>query len=220
MGKLIDPYRFGGGGGGAFASYEQSGTIAGTQVDDVDVNYPATVNADDILIVALGDADNDTFTVPSGWTRIQADSATGSASFDTMWKRATGSETGTETFTSAIDGGQCVWGTMFRFSGAITSGSPIEGDIQLAVGVRTTHNLAITGGSFKLKVSIFILETGSAYVADGDGDWTEEDYQTTTVGSDGTTILATSEASGSTDSSYNRVTARYGGVVNFLLTPA
>ena len=72
----------------AFPVFQQAGTI-GTGTDfSCDVPYPSTVNADDIIIASIMDADNDTFDTPAGWTKFDEDSSSNNMSFALYWLRA------------------------------------------------------------------------------------------------------------------------------------
>jgi hypothetical protein len=110
----------------AYPVYEDNGGIGASSDAAVDVPYPATVNENDILIVTVGDEDNDTFSTPSGWNAVDSFSAVSIFSSAWFWMRAAGTESGSETFTSASSDGSCVAGLMFRFSGCATGGDPYE----------------------------------------------------------------------------------------------
>jgi hypothetical protein len=111
----------------AYPVYAGNGGIASGVGASVDVPYPGTIAADDVLIVIVGDADDDSFDIPSGWARVGSHTANGNFSSAWYWLRSpSGSESGTETFTSTKDAGQVVAGVMLRFSGCITDGDPYE----------------------------------------------------------------------------------------------
>ena len=90
-----------------------------------DVTYPSGIQENDILIAHLyADTDNVKGAGASGFGTIVA----WSASFPGVqnyigWKRATGSESGTEAFSS--ESGFTMW-IMLRFSGCIETGDPFE----------------------------------------------------------------------------------------------
>jgi hypothetical protein len=106
--------------------YQDNGGIsAATGQASIDVNWPATVNNNDIILAALLDADNDTFSTPTDWTKItELTNANFSVAF--FWYRADGTETGTETFTSGSSSGNTIAGVMSRYSGCKTTGTPYE----------------------------------------------------------------------------------------------
>lgn len=102
--------------------WEENGTIASTYfATSLNVPYPSTVNADDILIMVVWrTVTYQTFSTPSGWTSIDSNSY---PSRRVWWKRATGSESGTQTV-SITNASDTTFGIMMRFSGCITSGTP------------------------------------------------------------------------------------------------
>ena len=106
--------------------YIDNGGIATGIGASVDVPFTGTVNENDILIITVGDADNDTFSIPVGWERIAAESTNTNCSYDSFWLRAAGTESGTVTCTSALTAGQLVWGVMTRFSNCVLTGIPYE----------------------------------------------------------------------------------------------
>jgi len=111
----------------AYPVYEDNGGMATGTDAGAAASYPGTVNADDILIAVCTDEDGDTWTTPSGWTAIRSSNVS-AFSTATFWKRATGSESGTETFNTQLTDGSVVTATIFRFSGCVTSGTPFEAD--------------------------------------------------------------------------------------------
>jgi hypothetical protein len=110
---------------------------AGVTVDYGDLT---TINANDILLLRGIDADDDSFTTPSGWTKeTGAEHTTNTNCSDVwFWKRATGSESGTFALNSVLSAGQVVGAIMERYSGCITSGNPIEQFLDTAVVQSTT----------------------------------------------------------------------------------
>ena len=107
--------------------YVNNGGIFAEGDYSVTVDFPAIV-ADKVIAVAmLGDADNDTFTVPSGWALIDEDGTNSNWSICAMWKRCDGTEGGTsQTFTSQLNAGAGVYGVIAIFSGVVESGDPYE----------------------------------------------------------------------------------------------
>ena len=105
--------------------YEDNGGLYALGSGNAIVDYPSTVNANDILILAVLNDVNCTFTTPSGWAVIQYLNSS-NASIVLYWKRATGSESGTETVIPDISPGQIICGIMSRFSGCKTTGTPFE----------------------------------------------------------------------------------------------
>jgi len=111
----------------AIPVYIDNGGI-GTGTDfAVTIDYPATVDANDILIAVVMDADNDDFDIPAGWAKILEYTANNNLSGAWYWRRAVGDEDGgTVTFTSTLTAGSLVAGIMYRFSGCVANGDPYE----------------------------------------------------------------------------------------------
>jgi hypothetical protein len=108
-------------------AYVNNGGIFAEGDFSVTVDFPVTVADKAIAIALLGDADNDTFTVPAGWALIDEDGANSNWSICAMWKRCDGTEGGTsQTFTSQLNAGAGVYGVIAIFSGVVESGDPYE----------------------------------------------------------------------------------------------
>ena len=169
--------------------YESTGGI-GTGTDfSVDVPYPSVVNADDILIAAIMDTDDDSFDVPTDWNKIDEQTDHSNLSVAYYWKRATGSESGTETFTSLANAGSLVAGIMYRYSGCVTSGTPVEGDLLKAVVSGSNTGLAENGGassgSDRLALCFAIVEDNTiTSFSGGVVVYNEDSRLDTSIGSD------------------------------------
>lgn len=179
----------------AGAVYEDTGGISSGTNASVDVIYPSTVNANDILFISVMDADNDTFTVPSGFTLIRQSSTNTNLSVALFWKRAIGTETGTITVTSALADGQVVGGIMYRYTGCVTSGTPYEqfslGSVQQTTS--NTHNNTLnTNGIDRLAVNLVTVEDNTINGATLNG-WIEDSRESSTAGSDFSFSMATQE---------------------------
>ena len=172
----------------AYPYYVDNGGI-GTGTDyAVDVPYPATVDENDILWVELLDADNDSFDTPSGWNKVDELTTEANASFAWYWKRATGSETGTETFTSVLNAGSLVAGVMARYKNCITSGTPYD-----VVGGPTrngvTQSTSITLGSITTqganRLALVMIGVEDNLGISQAANYTEDFEVTTDIGGDG-----------------------------------
>ena len=167
-----------------FESYGQIGT--GTDYS-VDVPYPSTVNVNDILICAVMDADDDSFDTPSGWFKTVEFTSHSNMSVAYYWKRATGSETGTETFTSTKNAGQLVAGIMARFSGCATSGGAFDSTSTYGItGPGTNVNIPsiTTLGDERLVFNIVVIEDNVSCTTAAPNGWVPAFYVATGVGSD------------------------------------
>jgi len=90
------------------------------------VAVPAGVQANDVILVIVYKENTAAVTPPSGFIEKSHQAATGSQDHDTyvFWKRATGADSGTYSFTWTGS----VWRTGFAmaFRGCVTSGDPID----------------------------------------------------------------------------------------------
>jgi hypothetical protein len=131
----VDPPVSGGGGGGGSAAVtirskastkNSSGGTATTAVQ-----MPATVNAEDLLLVfiVMADQTSSGWTLPTGWTRVWSDhiSATGGGQILGCYKKiADGSEDGTTVNFVASGGTGSAWHTVAHaFALTSTDGTPV-----------------------------------------------------------------------------------------------
>lgn len=109
-------------------TYEGVSTLAASQnaTGNIDITYP-TVNANDILVaqVAVNYSSATWDQSISGWNFIY-ETVAGNNRLAFYWKRATGSESGSQSFTHGTAGTFYNYGVMVRFSGAETSGNPFD----------------------------------------------------------------------------------------------
>lgn len=161
--------------------------------DNFTVNYPVTLSANDILLLHLSLTDDlgnaDVSSITGGWTL--AGSAYANDTFGKLyWKRATGSETGSETvtLTEIISGSAPASGVMSSWSGCISSGTPFE-ELTFAnqgSGTNITGSAISTSGPNRRVVSFFshpkIQTTGT-----NTNGWTEE-YDLNSGAGDTTTM--------------------------------
>jgi hypothetical protein len=157
----------------AIGSYAQT---TGT-VTVINVPYPSTINANDIILMIVSKTTWDYNMASSGWTKI-----THRAYPDThvFWKRATGSESGTAPVTlAAVDGITRAY--MITYSGCIETGTPWEsvgttsgGGSTLQINVYYHQRCKAIGvfgtvlnSSFALQYSVPALERFEKYSAPG-----------------------------------------------------
>jgi len=181
----------------AYPVYQSNGGIGTGTAYEVVVDYPSTVNADDILIACIMDADNDTFDTPFGWTKIYEDGTVNNCSVAFYWKRADGTETGSVTFTSLLNAGSLVAGIMYRYSGCIKTGVPFEEKAQYAVTQATSQVIGWgamfpANGTDRLAVAFNIVEDNTISGFSGTG-WTEDSRLSTSVGGDAHFAAASEE---------------------------
>ena len=204
----------------AYPVYEGNGGIAAAGDYSVDVPYPSGISAGDILIVQLLDADNDSFNTPTDWALIYQEGANSNASHAYFWKRATGSESGTETFTSVLNAGAGVYGVMSRFSGCASAGTPYENISGVAVSQTSTPTIpALTiGGIDRLAVGFVTVEDNISLT--GLTDFTQAYQLESTFGGDANLGCFYQEVSSNTAADELALaTGEYTGVLGFALLP-
>ena len=119
------------------------------------VAYPATIAEGNLLVIVVLAFGNRTATTPSGWTQIASISDVRSVFM--FYKIADGTETGSETVT--ISSSVNSTSIMMRFSGNLTSGTPIESIIN---GGHVSSNSQFTGeltttGADRLAAAVHII---------------------------------------------------------------
>jgi hypothetical protein len=167
--------------------FEDAGTGAsGGAVTTLDIPYPATVDADDLLIIGVGlfdvDGSSPTIDTPSGWTEILSGGAPFSSQsrHAVFYKKATGAESGNETITVTGTPTYDMLGQMFRFSGqdltdpiyasARNSGSGGAEDI----GVTTTADGDMAVNVLYEEDQFSTAEGLSAFTGMTGGTWVEQ----------------------------------------------
>ncbi len=200
-----------------------SSTIITGTATSVAVPVPSGVAANDVIIVGLYVETTGTVTPPAGFTEKSSASTTASGQEHTgriFWKRATGADSGTYTFSWAA--------TVFhasaamRVSGCITSGDPIGSPTNTAVnnsGSGTTTPAVATLTPSQNNTLVFFF--GTSY---NGGDWTpptgftervDDGYPPTLATLAQTTATATGSVSATTtDAAVGRT-----GTVGYLIPP-
>lgn len=126
MSMLIDAYRFGSGGGGAYptrlSTSSQQFTAATTNHD---VSMPATVNAGDLLLVTISINGVSALTTPSGWALIANSEAANATAvrMASYYKVAAGTEGGTTVNFASASAARAV-STVRRYQAGTYSGTP------------------------------------------------------------------------------------------------
>jgi hypothetical protein len=87
---------------------------------NINVSYPSTVNANDIIIMVVSKGDWDYNIAATGWTKITSTSYPHTHVF---WKRAIGTESGTQAVTLIV-GTEKTTGYMVSYSGCVETGNP------------------------------------------------------------------------------------------------
>lgn len=130
--------------------YIGSGSFFATTGDlSLDIPYPTDIQLNDILILNAvayeSTSGTPNFNTPSGWTLI----SNGTINFSTLvqgvfWKRADGTESGTQTVThsTAGGGGDAHSGQISNYRGCVSTGTPYE-----AMATTNGNNNTPTGSS-------------------------------------------------------------------------
>lgn len=110
-------------------------TLAGAFTSGAVVSVPASVAANDVILVFIYKENANAVTPPSGFTEAPDSPVVNSAPFNlhVFWKRATAGDTGTYSFTWS--GAPWRSAVAVRYTGAITSGNPLD---VTASAVKTT----------------------------------------------------------------------------------
>jgi len=174
----------------AYPAYAESSTIVGVATagtTGINVNYPATVNSDDILILYLNGKAAVTWDLPSGFTSISG------ARRAIYWRRASGSESGTITCTNDNASSMSMYGIIYRFSGCATSGNPYEG-YATTTGNSTTVDIpdlaSATTGIERLCICATSVND-DVTASDNATNYSQANTQRITTGSDGSFHLYT-----------------------------
>jgi hypothetical protein len=168
----------------AYPQYAGNGGIAAAQDDYVDVPYPATVNQYDILIAIVQDSDNDTFITPTGWNEITTVNGSSASTLAAFWRRADGTETGTQRFYSNSAAGLVIGGVMARFTSCIRTGTPYGALVTNGITFSDTVTIPVinTLGDERLVVACIGVEDDKT-LADSP-DYTTQFHLLDTTGSD------------------------------------
>ena len=117
---------------GSAPAFGSAGAAAEALGTSINVPYPAGTAANDILVLLVLTKDTVDINTPAGFTEGGARNQT-SLRAEWFWKRATGSESGALTVTKA-SGTTLLYGRMYRFTGATTSGTPYEAAAMTGAG--------------------------------------------------------------------------------------
>lgn len=189
-------------------TYEDTSTITASATGvsaggNVSVNCPTTVNQYNILIAVIStNGASGGFTPPSGWTQIVSTSVT-NWSRAIFWKRAVGTEGNTSitfTVTNAITATAGYSAVVHRFSGCTNTGTPYSA---LSSGGGTTVQ-SVTVPSVnvitdRLAVVVYAEGDDTAVTKTGAAEFTEQNNQSTTVGTDYRHALYTTNTTGNTN---------------------
>lgn len=127
--------------------YIASGTLVSQTSGTINVPYPAGLLADDVALVQVVvlDVINVGWNTPAGWALINTRTLNSNAHLlmALFYKRLTGSESGSQTFTTSAGGGSStdnVTGIMSIFRGCHATGFPYDSTATSTAGNDTTPN--------------------------------------------------------------------------------
>jgi hypothetical protein len=140
-----------------------------------------------VLLVETRDSTD--IATPAGFTQGDARGQNSALRAEWFWKRATGSETGTVNVTKA-SGTALLYGRMYRYTGAATSGTPYEAAAQIGFGANATITpVDITTLGVNRRVIVLVAEGKNFALGDFAGGTATVPEETpeaaTDLGSDG-----------------------------------
>ena len=174
----------------AFAdSGAQSVTADPDDLGTTNVPYPTTVNANDMLLMLVSTKGNEAITTPSGWNVIASDNSPVLFSYIFLWKRAVGTESGTVAVTTPT-GTVPIQGVMHRYTGVVTTGTPVEGIKTKAItnDGGTYFNLDASLSDTRLAVVAYVQADNQATLIQTTG-YTQRHFHANAWGGDWTFAL-------------------------------
>ena len=174
----------------AYPVYENSGNLTTSITVTIGIEYPSSISADDILIIVAakdGSYGSGNATAPSGFTFLQGSDGSGD-DFQTViyWKRASGSESGSENLVWDNTPSSVTAGIMYRYSGCITTGDPyydVNSSLSLGVLLSNATIPAVNSGGYQRIVMSYVIVKRYTTIATA-SDYTHATYDYTTVGVD------------------------------------
>ena len=169
-------------------SYKDGARAVANGTASPTVNYPSTV-ADEIMLAfyVTNSASNASGTPPSGWTKVEEADGT-DESAGVFWRRATGSEPASETWTNIFDASESSLWIVLTYEGCITSGSPIDVSANDTSGFGSSKSIGATTVTNRcMALGMFGIDPGGTILATYTGGSTKRiDSDTTPSGQDGT----------------------------------
>ncbi len=169
----------------AIPVFDSSGAVAVGTSGNLSVNFPGTISAGDFLLLTFYQRDDATVATPTDFTLIGTATGSGSQRTYAWFKVADGTETGSVTI--ATTGGNVQMGIMHRYTG----GNTIEGIGTLDNHDKTvSHPSITTTGTDRLAIAVTSINDNEeasieSFTGETGGDFTLDDDEFTTTGSDG-----------------------------------
>lgn len=185
------------------AGFVAAGTMDATTASSLAPSYPAGLAADDVLFLFIAIRDtvgNATIGTPTGsWTLVDdmpylSDLDETSALY---WKRATGSESGTESITlsESVDTGNGI-AVITAWRGCVASGTPFErNDFNSSLTTTDHRGKGLTTAGDGRRVVSFFYSHGVNTTGTNINGWTENFEQGTAIGADATVSINSIQSS-------------------------
>lgn len=192
MGMIVNSYRYATASGPTMPELTAVGTAStGTNVSSFTPSFPAVQANDILLLYVYFYGGTVTITTPAGWTAIDSTNYANLPNSPTaglFWKRATGSESGTETVNLSGSIGASSPGVAFisGWRGCVTSGSPYERNAFFGtIGTTTAcQGKGLTTAGANRRVVSFFGHPAVATTGTNSNGWTEDYEANTTSGND------------------------------------
>ncbi len=163
---------------------ETSGASVLSTAQTIDVPFPASIAADDLLIITYGQRRAITPSLPSGFTEIVKQTSGADCTTVAYKKIATGSESGDLSWDTGEDGSRAKIARMHRYSGADTVAATATSS---ASSKTIDHPDVVTTVADSLVLAVTGIndnETAASFTGETGGDFTLTFDDTTALGSD------------------------------------
>ena len=207
-----------GGSAGTMPAYRATAAATATAASSLSIAAPAGLVDNDIMIAAVSHSGyTEQINLPSGWTQLGQENLNSAGRVTYAWKRAA-SESGSYVFTTPTATPD--WrGAISAYSGAITTGNPIEGSgfaTNVSDSTPVTGSTTVATANTLAIVAFLTLPTESA-TATAPTDYTEN-YDTTSISFNGKTATPAVGSIGPITGALSAAVSSYGGLI--LLTTA
>jgi len=158
---------------------DNGGLTVNTGSSPITPSFPATVNADDMLILGVSNDAVGLPTTPAGWTLIDSYSKK-ELSFAFYWLRAVGTESGTLSVTIPGTLGGTQSAIIHRIGDVITTGTPYD-DLVTKTSAKSTTVVMRTSGTPTVDAALdrhfsFVACEDDAIASHTTANWIEESF--------------------------------------------
>jgi hypothetical protein len=196
--------------------------ILHSNTTNLNIGWPAGILADDIIILTVTKAANETIPLPSGFTAIsQLSSAADSVMV--AWYRADGTESGGFSVTG-VDDGTSKHANIYTFRGVLTTGDPTESVVTASPTSSTGQSLSngLSSGDDRLAVMVYFQGENIAVTNNSTG-YTQQYISQSPAGTDASIAILTEVLADNTTVDgtvqYTTATAQSNSLVGFMLKP-